>query len=282
MRTMIFHVFAIGLAAAPLAAHAAPAAGEASERAEDRRTPNERILGALTLPLKAQALRKSGVGEGEVKAGLKAAKAKKLAAGDAAELLDEAAKATRDHGPVENFGAFVQAKLDAGLRGRDLAAAIREEHAAHGKGKGKSEGKGPPEGKGPAEAKIDGPPHGGPAEGKGRASEARTTRDRTRAGPRARGPTTRARRARRPRRAMRRTTRGRTPRARRRARVRATRSRRARPPTRRAPRTRSTASRTRRPSRRPRASRATGAAAETPVSRDRKQGEEAEPESAGK
>ncbi|WP_434427697.1 hypothetical protein [Nannocystis pusilla] len=167
MRTMILHAFAIGLAAAPLAAHAAPAAGEASERAEDRRTPNERILGALTLPLKAQALRKAGVGEGEVKAGLKAAKAKKLAAGDAAELLDEAAKATRDHGPVDNFGAFVQTKLDAGLRGRDLAAAIREEHAARGKGKGKSEGKGPPEGKGPAEAKIDGPPHGGPAEGKG-------------------------------------------------------------------------------------------------------------------
>lgn len=185
MRTIFVHAFAIGLAAAPLAAHAAPAAGEASERAEDRRTPNERILGALALPLKAQALRKAGVGEGEVKAGLTAAKGKKLAAGDAAELLDEAAKATRDHGPVDNFGAFVQAKLDAGLRGRDLAAAIREEHAARGKGKGKgkSEGKGPPEGKGPAEAKIDGPPHGGPAEGKGPGERGPDDR-----GPDARGP----------------------------------------------------------------------------------------------
>ncbi|PCC75231.1 hypothetical protein SAMN02745121_04046 [Nannocystis exedens] len=166
MRSMILHAFAIGLVAAPMVAHAAPAAIEASESAADRRTPNERILGALTLPLKAQALRKAGVGEGEVKAGLKAAKDKKLPAGDAAEVLDEAAKATRDHGPVDNFGAFVQAKLDAGLRGRDLAAAIREEHAARGKGKGKSEGKGPPEGKGP-EAKSDGPPHGGPADDKG-------------------------------------------------------------------------------------------------------------------
>lgn len=188
MRTMILHVFAIGLAAAPLAAHAAPAAGEASERAEDRRTPNERILGALALPLKAQALRKAGVGEGEVKAGLNAAKGKKLAAGDAAELLDEAAKATRDHGPVDNFGAFVQAKLDAGLRGRDLAAAIREEHAARGKGKGKSEGKGPPEGKGPAEAKSDGPPHGGPAEGKGPGDRGPDDRGPDDKGPDGRGP----------------------------------------------------------------------------------------------
>jgi len=173
MRHWIIYTLAIGLGAAPLVARAAAPASEASDAAGDRRTPNERIRGALALPLKAQELRKAGAGEAEVKAGLAAAKRKKLRAEDAAVLLEEAAKATRDHGPVDNFGAFVQTKLDAGLRGRELAAAIREEHAARGKGKGKSEGKGPAEGKGPPDAKggpvdADGRHEGkGPPEGKG-------------------------------------------------------------------------------------------------------------------
>lgn len=146
MRKLIVSTLALGLCLAPLSVDAA--APEAKGGDEAKASAKDRILGALDVPIKAQALRKAGADEKEVKAGLKAAKDKKAHPKDVAELLDAAAKATKEHGPVDNFGAFVQSKLDAGLRGKDLAEAIRAEHEARGKGKGKGhEGKG--EGKGP-------------------------------------------------------------------------------------------------------------------------------------
>lgn len=153
MRTFILvSTLLAGIIVAPVAA-AAPA-----EKAEPGKgSAAARILGALELPLKAQALRKAGTDEKEVKAGLKAVRDNKVAASDAAELLDTAAQSTREHGPVGNFGAFVKERLGEGLRGKDLAEAIRKEHAARGKGKGhkgdaaggdagKPEGVGTPEG----------------------------------------------------------------------------------------------------------------------------------------
>ena len=61
-----------------------------------------------------------------------------------ADMTKEQSRAIDEHGPTDNFGAFVQSKLDQGLRGRELSDAIRAEHAAHGKGKGaiKNPGKG--------------------------------------------------------------------------------------------------------------------------------------------
>lgn len=64
--------------------------------------------------------------------------AKKVPAHEARQVIDEERVARRDHRPVDNFGAFVQSRLQAGLRGQELAAAIRAEHAARGKGKGKA------------------------------------------------------------------------------------------------------------------------------------------------
>jgi len=58
-------------------------------------------------------------------------------AGSLAELFAEENDAIRKHGRIDNFGAFVQEKLAAGLRGRELAAAIHAEHAARGIGKGR-------------------------------------------------------------------------------------------------------------------------------------------------
>jgi hypothetical protein len=53
-------------------------------------------------------------------------------------LFETENKAIREHGPVDNFGAFVQRRLDEGLRGRDLADAIRAEHAAHGRARART------------------------------------------------------------------------------------------------------------------------------------------------
>ena len=99
------------------------------------------ILKAIQVPQTAQAARDAGVPQEDVEAVLKEAKGKKTKAGEIQEGLDEAVKATKEHGPIDNFGTFVKSKLDEGLRGRALAEAIRKEHAARGIGKGKRLGK---------------------------------------------------------------------------------------------------------------------------------------------
>ena len=106
------------------------------------------LIAAAQLPVSANAARNEGVTSDEVRAVLDAMRTKNVPANEAKDILDEARAARRDHGPVDNFGAFVQTKLDAGLRGRDLAAAIRAEHAARGKGgAGAAKGSNPGRGK---------------------------------------------------------------------------------------------------------------------------------------
>ena len=93
------------------------------------------ILAAAELPVVAVQIRNDGVAASQVQAAIDAMAASRLRAHEARLLLVEERDAIREHGPVDNFGAFVQSKLAAGLRGRDLASAIKAEHAARGKGK---------------------------------------------------------------------------------------------------------------------------------------------------
>ncbi len=102
----------------------------------DAQAKRERLLRAARLPREAQECRRKGVTDADMKETLRAAKRKGLKADETADLTSEQRKAIDEHGPVDNFGAFVQSKLDEGLRGRELAAAIRAEHAKRGKGKG--------------------------------------------------------------------------------------------------------------------------------------------------
>ena len=111
------------------------------------------LLEAARLPVSADSARAEGVPNNDVRAVIESMRGKNVRAHEAREVLDEARKAHREHGPVDNFGAFVQSKLDAGLRGRDLAAAIRAEHAARGKGRsGAAKGAGRDNAKGKAAA----------------------------------------------------------------------------------------------------------------------------------
>jgi hypothetical protein len=137
---------------------------------------DDALVRATRLPVVANDLRGAGVPEADVAAAIRTTQEHGLSAGEAEEVLEEGGRAAREHGPIDNFGAFVQDRLAEGLRGRDLAQAIREEHARSGKGKGhdKSKGKGggPPDGKGggPPDGKGGGPPDdkgGGPPDGKG-------------------------------------------------------------------------------------------------------------------
>jgi len=100
------------------------------------------ILAAAQLPVVTAEARNEGVANDEIRAVLDAMKSSNVPAHEATAVLDTARSVRREHGPVDNFGAFVQSQLAAGKRGRTLAAAIRAEHARVGKGKGaKSQGK---------------------------------------------------------------------------------------------------------------------------------------------
>lgn len=95
------------------------------------------ILTTILLPTVAEILRDRGIPPEDVEAAVIGARERGMPPSGTYEVLRETARMVDQHGPIENFGAFVQAQLDAGLRGRDLAAAIRAEHARRGIGKGR-------------------------------------------------------------------------------------------------------------------------------------------------
>jgi hypothetical protein len=93
------------------------------------------ILAAAELPVSAAHARQEGVSNRDVHEALDAMRAAKVPARDAQMVIEQERIARHTNGPVDNFGAFVRTELKAGLRGRDLAAAIKAEHAARGKNK---------------------------------------------------------------------------------------------------------------------------------------------------
>ena len=118
----------------------------------------EETVDAGQLPVVANELRLAGVPDADVKAALKSVQ-DTVSLEEATEALEAAEEAVEANGPIDNFGAFVQAQLESGKRGKDLADAIKAEHEARGKGKpehaggpkndkGKPDGVGKPEDKG--------------------------------------------------------------------------------------------------------------------------------------
>ena len=139
--------------AAPEAAPMDEAADEAPAKPDDAKKKRDPLLDALELPAAAKAARDAGVKEGEVKKALKAMRGKGVSAAMGADVMRKEAKSTEEHGPVDDFGAFVRKQLELGKRGRDLSAAVRAEHKARGaKHKAPGEGR-PQEAKGEGKAK---------------------------------------------------------------------------------------------------------------------------------
>jgi hypothetical protein len=113
-------------------------AAAAPSSAQDKSTAvRDALLGAIRLPEETREARVLGVPERDIRTILGTAREQRVPLGVLHEVLVIQNEAVREHGPVDNFGAFVQSKLKQGMRGRDLSAAIRAEHAAHGIGKGK-------------------------------------------------------------------------------------------------------------------------------------------------
>ena len=106
-------------------------------RAQDARgSLAERLAAAVALPAAARELRASGVPSGEVAVALEALGARTVPADEARGVLLTAAEAASTKGPIDNFGAFVRSQVQAGVRGRDLSAAIRNEPPRRGRAVG--------------------------------------------------------------------------------------------------------------------------------------------------
>lgn len=145
-----------------------------------------RILSAAELPVSTAQARVEGTPSDVIRKVLEVMVGAKVPAGEAHEVIDEERSARRENGPVDNFGAFVQSQLAAGLRGRELAAAIHAEHAARGKGRdgsagnghGASGAEGSPHGNQGRDGKAHGKPDApGAGKGRGGASAAPSARD---------------------------------------------------------------------------------------------------------
>ena len=127
------------LALASAALFAVPLAAQSPDSTAATIAPWVRAL--LGLPSVSDEIRRAGVPDTTVRNVLDKLRKQQASPEEVHAVLVAERDAARDHGPTDNFGAFVQQQLDAGLRGRDLAAAIRAEHEAHGKGKPARTGK---------------------------------------------------------------------------------------------------------------------------------------------
>lgn len=109
------------------------------------------ITNLLNLPLAVEAARRAGIPGGTISDVLDSLRRRRVPAEDAEQILRGEVEAVERGAPKENFGAFVNAQLARGLRGRELAAAIHAEHARRGIGQGR--GRGPDADKGKAKGR---------------------------------------------------------------------------------------------------------------------------------
>ena len=127
-------------------------------RAQDTQPSAEASLIAnmLNLPLAVESARRAGIPEGAVQDVLDSLRRRRVPAADAEQILRGEVEAVERGGPRDNFGAFVNAQLARGLRGRELAAAIHAEHARRGIGRGRGSGPDADQGRGAAKGKAKG------------------------------------------------------------------------------------------------------------------------------
>jgi hypothetical protein len=124
MRLPLLPLFALLAMSVPLSAQAA-----------DARAPltlSERLQLTSLLPIRTAELRDAGVTDTTVRRILDLFRAHQVDPVQADQILVVERDAAREHGPTDNFGAFVQQQLAAGKRGRALSDAIRAEHRTHG------------------------------------------------------------------------------------------------------------------------------------------------------
>lgn len=141
---------------------AAAAQNQGAEAASERQAQGDarrmRLQRALELPAQAHAARERGTPNEEVSEALDALEEENVGADESAELLRVDGEAAAEHGAHQRLGDFVEAQLEQGVRGRELAEAIRNERAQRDPnaqaqrgardGRGQGEPRGPGQGQG--------------------------------------------------------------------------------------------------------------------------------------
>ena len=113
--------------AAKTAAGASVAASaSATITVSDQDALGDDILSVINLPIAAADAREAGVDETELKEALDTTRDSGLSAGDAGEIVAVEAEQTRSRGVKKGFGRWVRLQVAAGLRGKKLAAKIKE------------------------------------------------------------------------------------------------------------------------------------------------------------
>lgn len=144
------------------------------------------ILRAIDLPRVMQRAREAGVPDSSLRGILDRMRNRGIPPEEAAAAVEMEVETVERGGSKDNFGSFVRAQVESGLRGRELAAAIRAERQRRGmapEGTAGREGRGGrPEGAG---ARPEG--RGGRPEGAGARPEGRGGRPDSAARPEVRG-----------------------------------------------------------------------------------------------
>lgn len=102
---------------------------------------SQRLRYAAQLPIRTTELRNSGVHDTTIHRLLELFRQRDIAPAAVDSILLVERDAARELGPTDDFGAFVQQQLDSAKRGPELAAAIRAEHEARGRGNGPARAK---------------------------------------------------------------------------------------------------------------------------------------------
>jgi chromosome segregation ATPase len=120
-------LFALPLALA-VPASAAPPDSDADSDAEptNEEALEDDILMVIDLPIAADEARTAGVDEADITEALDAAEEAGVSAGEMTEVLDEETEQVKAKGKRKAFGQWVKLQIADGVRGKELAAKIKE------------------------------------------------------------------------------------------------------------------------------------------------------------
>ena len=119
--------FFLVVLAAPLAAQALTTDIDIRSIGTPQVTLADRIDAALALPLRTTELREVGVRDKSIRQLFEVMQARNLPTSEQIDILTAERDAVREGKPHANFAAFVQGRLDAGVRGTSLAREIHNE-----------------------------------------------------------------------------------------------------------------------------------------------------------
>lgn len=117
------------------------------------------VLRALQLPTMMQRAREAGAPDSSLRSIVDLMRRRGIPPAEASEAIELEVDAMRASGNKDNFGSFVRAQVESGVRGQELAASIRAERMRRGMGPGRAPSTGRPEGVG-GRPEGAGPPAG--------------------------------------------------------------------------------------------------------------------------